>query len=97
MLICHCRRVQLQSRAFRLASTNMDSVVNGNVQVHVSRQMKVCKMEELGESVVWREAIGLVAIKTLLEAHGDVFDLEEWRETVMMSLKSTTHSTDQNL
>ena len=35
------------------ASTNVDSVVNGNVQVHVSRQTKVCKMEELGESVVW--------------------------------------------
>ena len=53
-------------------------------------------MEEFGESVVWREAIGLVAIKTFLEARGDVFDLEEWGETVMMRLKSTTHSTDQN-
>ena len=95
MQICYCRHVQLQSRAFRLALTNMDSVVNGNVTFHV-KHMKVCKMEELGESVVWREAIGLVAIKTFLEAHGDVFDLEEWRETVMMSLKSTTHSTDQN-
>ena len=51
------------------ASTNMDSVVNGNVQVHVSRQMKVCKMEELDESMVWREAMGLGAIKTFLEAH----------------------------
>ena len=66
------------------------------IYVHVAKHMKVCKMEELGESVVWREAIGLVAIKTFLEAHGDVFDLEEWGETVMMSLKSTTHSTDQN-
>ena len=33
--------------------------------------------EELGESVVWREATGLVAIKTFLESHRDVFDLEE--------------------
>ena len=48
---------------------------------------KVCKMEELGESVVWREAVELVAIKTFLEAHRDVFDFR---------LKSTTHSTDQN-
>ena len=93
---CHCLHVQLQFRAFRLASTNMDSVVNGNVNFHVAKHMKVCKMEEFGESVVWREAIGLVAIKTFLEAHGDVFDLEEWGETVMMRLKSTTHSTDQN-
>ena len=29
-------------------------------------------MEELGQSVVWREATGLVAIQTFLEAHGDV-------------------------
>ena len=78
------------------ASTNVDSVVNGNVQVHIAKHMKVCKMEELGESVVWREAIGLVAIKIFLEAHRDVFDLEEQGETVMMRLKSTTHSTDQN-
>ena len=77
VLICRCRLMQLQSTTFRLASTNMDSVVNGNVNAHVAKQMKVCKMEELGESVVWREAIGLVAIKTFLEAHGDVFDLEE--------------------
>ena len=64
MLICHCRLMQLWSTAFRLASTNMDSVVNGNVTFHV-KHMKVCKMEELGESVVWREAIGLVAIKNV--------------------------------
>ena len=56
------------------------SVVNGNVQVHISRHMKVCKMEELGESVVWREATGLVAIKTFLEAHGDVWSWRGGRE-----------------
>ena len=47
------------------ASTNMDSVVNGNVQVHVSRQMKVCKMDELDESIVWREAMGVGANKNV--------------------------------
>ena len=46
--------------------------MNGNVNVHVVKHMKVCEMEELDESVVWREAVGLVAIKTFLEAHGDV-------------------------
>ena len=65
MLICRCRLMQLQSTTFRLASTNMDSVVDGNVQVHVSRQMKVCKMEERDESVAWREAIGLGANKNV--------------------------------
>ena len=43
--------------------------MNGNVNVHVAKHMKVCKMGELGESVVWREATGLVVIKTFLEAH----------------------------
>ena len=44
---------------------------------HVAKHMKVCKMEELDESVVWREAIGLVAIKKFVESPRDVFDLEE--------------------
>ena len=35
------------------ASTNVDSLVNGSVQVHVAKQIKVCKMEALAESVVW--------------------------------------------
>ena len=47
------------------ASTTVDSVVTGNVQVHVSRQMKVCKMDELDESIVWREATGLGANKNV--------------------------------
>ena len=34
-------------------------------------------VEQLGESLVWQQAIGLGSIKTWLEAHGDVFDLEE--------------------
>ena len=88
-------RTQLHSTAFRLASTNVDSVVNGNVQVQVSRQMKESKTEEFDESIVWQEVLGLVAIKTFLQAHGDVFDLEEQGENVMMSLRATTHSTDQ--
>ena len=33
-------------------------------------------MDELGESLVWREAMELVVIKTFLETHRDVFDLE---------------------
>ena len=61
-------RTQLHSTAFRLASTNVDSVVNGNVQVHVSRQMKESKTEEFDESIVWQEVLGLVAIKTFLQA-----------------------------
>ena len=36
-----------------IASTNVDSVLNGNVQVDVAKQTKVCKMEALGESLVW--------------------------------------------
>ena len=51
------------------ASTNVDYVVNGNLQFHVPRQRKVCKMEELDESFVWREAAAQGSIKTLLEAH----------------------------
>ena len=58
------------------ASNNVDSVVNGNVQVHVARQMKVCKMEELDESSVWREAAAQGSIKTLLEAHRNVFGMK---------------------
>ena len=85
--------MQLQSRAFRLASTNVDSVVKGNVIFHVSRQMKVCKMEELDESIVSREAVGLGANK---KAHREVFDLEEEVGSVMVRLRSSTHSTDQN-
>ena len=54
------------------ASTNVDSVVFRNVQVHVAKQVQVCKMVALGESVVWREAMGLGAIKTCLEAHKDL-------------------------
>ena len=65
MLICRCRLMQLQSTTFRLASTSMDCMVDGNVNVHVAKHMKVCKMEELGESVVWREAIGLGANKNV--------------------------------
>ena len=53
-------------------------------------------MEVLGESVAWREAIGLVAIKIFLEAHRDVFDLEEQGENVTMRLRSSTHNTNQN-
>ena len=33
-------------------------------------------MDELGESLVWREAMELVVIKTFLETHRDVFDFE---------------------
>ena len=44
------------------ASTNVDSVANGFVQCDVARQKKVCKMEELDETVVWRKS------ETLLEA-----------------------------
>ena len=58
------------------ASNNVDSVVNGNVQVLVARQMKVCKMEELDESSVWREAAAQGSIKTLLEAHRNVFGMK---------------------
>ena len=57
--------MQLQSRSDLLRPI----WIHGNVNVHVAKHMKVCKMEELGESVVWREATGLVAIKTFLEAH----------------------------
>ena len=32
--------------------TRVDSVLNSNVQVHVAKQIKVCKMEALGEPVV---------------------------------------------
>ena len=78
------------------ASTSVDSVVNGNVQVHVAKQMEVCKMEDFGESVVWREAMGRGAIKTFLEAHKEVFDLEEEVECVVVRLGSSMHSTDQN-
>ena len=35
------------------ASINVDSVVNGNVQVHVAKQIKVARRRALGESVVW--------------------------------------------
>ena len=59
----------------------MDAVVNGNIHVHVAKQMNVCKMEEL------------VAVKSFLQAHRDMVDLEEQGENVIMSLKS---STDQN-
>ena len=78
------------------ASTSVDSVVNVNVQVHVAKQIEVCKMEDLGESVVWREAMGRGAIKTFLEAHKEVFDLEEEVESVVVRLRSSTHGTDQN-
>ena len=47
------------------ASNNVDSVVNGNVQVHVATQMKVCKMEELDESSVWREAAAQGSIQNI--------------------------------
>ena len=71
------------------ASTKMDSVVIGNVNVHVAKQMKVCKMEELGASVVWRDTMGPGAITSFLEVHRDVFDLEEHGENAMMRLRST--------
>ena len=70
--------------------------MNGTVHVHVAKQMNESKMEELRESIVRREAIGLVAVKTFLQAHRDMVDLEEQGENVMMSLRSTTHSKDQN-
>ena len=49
-----------------------------------------------GESVVWREAMGRGAIDTFLEAHKEVFDLEEVVESVVVRLASSMHSTDQN-
>ena len=45
-------------------STSVDSVANGFVQCDVARQWKVCKMEELDESVVWRQAALLGSIKS---------------------------------
>ena len=33
-------------------------------------------MDELGDSLVWGEAMELVVIETFLETHRDVFDLE---------------------
>ena len=59
------------------ASTNEESAVNGHVQFVAAKQKKVCMVKELGESLVWQETLGLGSIKTSLEAHGDVFDLEE--------------------
>ena len=40
--------------------------------------------------------LGLGAIKTFLEAHREVFDLEEEVESVVMRLRSSTNCTDQN-
>ena len=57
-----CAEWQLPSCAIAVhsvpttTSTNVDSLVDDNVQVLVVRQMKVCKMEELDKSTVWREA-----------------------------------------
>ena len=59
------------------ASTNADSLVNGLVQFTV-------------EAV---EAVAQDSIKTSLEAHGDVFDLEVKGESVVARLISATHST----
>ena len=78
------------------ASTSVDSVVDGNVQVHVAKHIEVCKMEDFGDSEVWREAMGRGAIKTFLEAHKEVFDLEEEVVSVVVRLRSSMHSTDQN-
>ena len=44
-----------------IASINVHSVVIGNVNVHVAKQMKVCRMELFNESVVWQEAMELGA------------------------------------
>ena len=84
---------ELQSTTFRLASTKIDSVANGQINCSCLKQMKVCKMDDFGASSVWREAMELVVIKTFLETHRDVFDLEGQGEKVMMRLRSTTHST----
>ena len=72
------------------ASTTVESMVYGYVQYIVARQ-KVCMVEELSESIVWQEAIGLGSIKTYLEAHRDVFDLEEKGESVVVRFMSATH------
>ena len=48
-----------------------------SIPTTVQVQREVCKMEDLSESVVWRGAMGRGAIKTFLEAHTEVFDLEE--------------------
>ena len=37
-------------------------------------------MEDLGESVVWQKVMELGVIKTFLEVHRDVFDLEDQGE-----------------
>ena len=70
------------------ASTNVDSVVNGNVQYHVAGQVKVCKMEELDGIIVWPGAAAQCSIKTFLDVHRDVFDLEEEGENVVVCLST---------
>ena len=53
-------------------------------------------MEELDESVVWRKATVLGSIKTFLEAHRVVLDLEEEGESVLVRLEPATHNASQN-
>ena len=53
VLTCRCRRVQLQSTAFRKLLRPMCSVVDGNVQFVVASERKVRKMVVLEETVVW--------------------------------------------
>ena len=50
-----CAQLSLPSytSAVHSVPTNVDSLLNGNVQVHVAKQIKVCLMETLGEPEVW--------------------------------------------
>ena len=47
------------------------------------------KMEDLGESVVWQKSMKLDVLRTFLEVHRDVFDLEDQGENAMISLRLT--------
>ena len=46
----------------------------------------VCEIQELAEACVREKRLG--AIRTFLEAHRDVFDLEEQEESVVVRLGS---------
>ena len=86
-----CANLQLPSSAiavYSIPTTASTSVANGNVNVHITKLTKVFKMDELDESVVWREARRLVTIKTSLVTFSEVFGLEEQQENLMMRLKS---------
>ena len=79
------------------SSTNVDSVVNGNVQYHVARQRKVRKLEELDGIVVWPGAAAQCLIKTFLGVHRHLFDVEEEGENVVVHFVGFTQVRVQTL